>query len=98
MSKTSVKIEMQDETFIGQRLQVAREFRNFTQKQLSEKVVASPAFISLCEAQKKSPSKDLVDACAYVLGFKPAFFYEPVKDCFLEEQCSFRHQRSMGER
>ena len=85
--------------FCGDRLQVAREFRGLTQKQLSEEVAASPALVSLCEAgKKKDPAPDLVEAFASVLGFEPRFFYRAVDDLFLEDECSFRHRRAAPER
>jgi Zn-dependent peptidase ImmA (M78 family)/DNA-binding XRE family transcriptional regulator len=86
------------EVFWGDRLEVAREFKGLTQKELSEAVAASPALVSLCEAGKKNPSRDLVEAFADVLGFEPEFFYKEIKDVFREEQCSFRHRRSTPER
>jgi Zn-dependent peptidase ImmA (M78 family)/DNA-binding XRE family transcriptional regulator len=87
------------DVFWGERLQLAREFRGLTQKELGEKVAASPALISLCEAGKKrGPARDLVEACGAVLGFEPAFFYVSLDDVFREDQCSFRHRRTTPER
>jgi Zn-dependent peptidase ImmA (M78 family)/DNA-binding XRE family transcriptional regulator len=85
--------------FWGDRLQVAREFRGITQRELADEVAASPALISLCEKGKKPfPARDLVEALADVLGFEPEFFYAGIEDVFREEQCSFRHRRSTPER
>jgi Zn-dependent peptidase ImmA (M78 family)/transcriptional regulator with XRE-family HTH domain len=85
--------------FWGERLQVAREFRGLTQKELSAAVSASPALVSLCEAGKRNPSsRDLVEAFGAVLGFEPEFFYREIQDVFREEQCSFRHRRATPER
>src|SRR5438445_8265552 len=86
------------DVFWGERLQVAREFKGLTQKELSEAVAASPALVSLCESAKKNPSRDLVEAFGSVLGFEPDFFYAEIPDIFHEEQCSFRHRRSTPER
>jgi Zn-dependent peptidase ImmA (M78 family)/DNA-binding XRE family transcriptional regulator len=87
------------EVFWGERLQLAREFRGLTQTQLAEKVAASCALISLCEnGKKREPTRDLVEACADVLGFKPDFFYGPLEEVFREDECSFRHRRSTPER
>jgi Zn-dependent peptidase ImmA (M78 family) len=86
------------EVFWGERLQIAREFKGLTQKDLSEAVSASPALVSLAEAGKKNPSRDLVEAFGAVLGFEPEFFYGVLDDVFREEQCSFRHRRSTPER
>src|ERR1039458_2305214 len=90
---------MPTEAFFGERLQLAREFRSMTQKQLGDEVAASTALISLCETgKKKDPAADLVEACGSVLGFEPAFFYGTVHDVFRENECSFRHRRSAPER
>lgn len=90
---------MSSERFAGERLQLAREFRGLTQKQLGDEVAASPALISLCETGKKrDPVLDLVEACGAALGFHPDFFYRDIGDVFREEECSFRHRRSAPER
>jgi Zn-dependent peptidase ImmA (M78 family)/transcriptional regulator with XRE-family HTH domain len=87
------------EIFWGERLQLAREFRGLTQTQLAEKVAASCALISLCEnGKKREPTRDLVEACAEVLGFHPEFFHGQLEDVFREDECSFRHRRSAPER
>jgi Zn-dependent peptidase ImmA (M78 family)/DNA-binding XRE family transcriptional regulator len=84
--------------FWGTRLQIAREFRELTQKKLGDIVSASPALISMCETGQKKPSSDLVQAFAEVLKFEPEFFFHEVEDIFHAEQCSFRHRRSAQER
>lgn len=87
------------EVFWGERLQLAREFRGLTQKELGDKVAASCALISLCEnGKKRNPVRDLVEACADVLGFSSEFFYGPMEEVFREEECSFRHRRTTPER
>ena len=96
---SSARSAMRIDSFFGERLQLAREFRGKTQKQLGDEVAASPTLISLCETgKKKDPAADLVEACGSVLGFEPAFFYHPVQDVFRENECSFRHRRSSPER
>lgn len=88
-----------NEMFMGKRLQIAREFRGLTQKQIAEQVAASPALVSLCEAgKKKEPAPDLVEAFGVVLGFEPKFFYQPITELFLDQECSFRHRRTAPER
>jgi len=85
--------------FCGERLQLAREFRGWTQKQLGDEVAASHALISQYEnGKKKDPGSDLAEAFGSVLGFETEFFYRPVEDPFLEEECNFRHLRSASER
>ena len=88
-----------NEVFCGERLQLAREFRGFTQKKLGEEVAASVAMIARCETGRKSdPAPDLLEACAEVLGFESAFFHCGIDDLFLEKECSFRHRRSTPEK
>jgi len=85
--------------FVGERLQLAREFNDLTQKGVGWQVAASHALVSQYETGKrKDPTHDLVEAFADVLGFRPEFFYETVNDAFREEECSFRHRRSTPER
>lgn len=85
--------------FDGQRLQLAREFCDLTQKQLGDKVAASHALVSLCESGKRTePATDLVEAFGTVLGFETEFFYQPTSEIFREAECSFRHRRSTPER
>lgn len=85
--------------FWGERLQLAREFRGITQKNLGSEVAASYSLISLCESgQKRNPAPDLIEACGSVLGFEPSFFYVPLEDAFREDECSFRHRRATSER
>jgi Zn-dependent peptidase ImmA (M78 family)/transcriptional regulator with XRE-family HTH domain len=90
---------MLDEIFIGDRLQIAREFRGLTQGQLGCEVGASTTLISFCEAGKKSaPSPDLVQAFGEVLGFRIEYFYLPAGDVFRDTECHFRHRRSTPEK
>src|SRR5437016_5701191 len=84
--------------FWGARFQIAREFRELTQKSLGDIVSASPALISMCETGQKNPSADLVQAFAEVHKFEPKFLFHEIEDIFHEEQCSFRHRRSAQER
>lgn len=87
------------DVFWGERLQLAREFRGLTQKELGDQVAASCSLISLCETGKKrDPAPDLIEACGSVLGFEPAFFYGTLEDVFREDECSFRHRRTTPER
>lgn len=88
-------MQSQVETFSGSRLEIGRDYRGLTQTELAKRVAASVAQVSNCEKGKnKNPEEDLVGAFGEVLGFKPSFFYRPLEDPFLEEQCSFRHRRS----
>jgi Zn-dependent peptidase ImmA (M78 family)/transcriptional regulator with XRE-family HTH domain len=93
------KFQLQAGMFSGERLQLAREFKGLTQKQLGKDVAASHGLVSQYESgKKKEPSQDLVEAFGQILGFEPQFFYEPIADIFREEECSFRHRRSTAEK
>ncbi len=92
-------ISRSGEAFWGERLQLAREFRGLTQKDLGRQIAASSALISLCEnGKKQDPAPDLIEACGDVLGFSPSFFYGKIDDPFREDECSFRHRRTTPER
>ena len=89
---------MSSSEFCGERLELARTFRGLTQAALAREVSASNALISYYENGKQTaPPPDLVDAWGEVLGFQSAFFYEPLRDPFRDEECSFRHRRSAPE-
>ncbi len=92
-------MQLRDEGFRGERLELARDFRGLTQKDLALQIATSSAFISNCESYKKlDPSEDFVEACAEVLGFSRAFFYARIADPFQEAECSFRHRRTTPEK
>jgi Zn-dependent peptidase ImmA (M78 family)/transcriptional regulator with XRE-family HTH domain len=92
-------MQEQSETFFGERLTLARDFKNLTQKDLGNRVATSGATISYYETgKKKNPSPELVAAFADVLEVEPEFFFAPIADLFREEECSFRHRRSATEK
>lgn len=89
-----MSMQEQSEIFFCERLTLARDFKNLTQKDLGNRVATSGATISYYETgKKKNPSPDLVAAFADVLGVDPEFFFAPIADLFREEECSFRHRR-----
>ena len=84
--------------FCGEKLELGRTFRGMTQSALAKEVSASNALISYYENGKQTdPPSDLVEAWGEVLGFEPSFFFEPIQDPFLDEECSFRHRRTAPE-
>jgi Zn-dependent peptidase ImmA (M78 family)/transcriptional regulator with XRE-family HTH domain len=92
-------MNLSGEHFHGERLQLAREFRSLTQKELAEKICASHALISQYESGKKrSPSPLLVSSLVDELGFSEEFFYRKIEDSFLPHECSFRHRRAAAEK
>lgn len=97
MLKTGVS--QLNQRFRGEKLQLAREFRGLTQKQLAGSVSTSGAAVSLIEAGKRpNPSSDLVLAFSEALHFPSDFFFGEALEIFQETECHFRHRRSTSDR
>lgn len=86
------------DSFVPQRLAVARDFRGLTQQVLADRVGVSHEMISYLENGKREPTRTLTDALGQALGFDPQFFHQPLADPFYEKECNFRHRRSAPER
>lgn len=84
--------------FWGERLQLVREFRAYTQKEMGDLLGVSHALISDYEKGKRFPSADLLNSLSDKTGFVPDFFLRRIEDPFLETQCSFRHRRNTAGR
>ena len=69
------------ENFNGEILQLARQSRCLSQKELSIKVNMKQGIISKYETGKLSPDKDILKTISKVLGFPVNFF--------TQEKCSF---------
>lgn len=79
--------------FVGSRLELARSFEHLTLKALGTKVSASTSLLGHYEnGLRKQPADHLLAALAEVLKVKPDFFFEPLTDVWLEEECSFRRR------
>ncbi len=63
--------------WMGERLRLAREWRNLTGKQLAEKIGVQPSFISELENNHSNPSIETLDKIAKALGIVPAWFIDP---------------------
>jgi Zn-dependent peptidase ImmA (M78 family) len=75
--------------FCANNLRVARLFRGLTQRDLAEQVAVSEATIWQLE-RERSPGDSVLAALGDVLGFDEAFFFSPLQDEILEEECNFR--------
>lgn len=84
--------------FWGERLQLVREFRGFTQTEMGERLSISHALISDYEKGKRFPSSIVLNRLSSITGFLPDFFLRRVDDPFLDTECSFRHRRSTAGR
>lgn len=80
--------------FVGRRLGLARALGGVTQRELGEKVAATPGQISHIEKGSRQPSPDLLEALGEVLGFESEWFYMPILEEFQETECSFRKRAS----
>lgn len=63
--------------WLGERLRLAREWRNLTGKQLAEMIGVQPSFISELENNHSNPSLDTLDRISKALGIVPAWFIDP---------------------
>jgi Zn-dependent peptidase ImmA (M78 family)/transcriptional regulator with XRE-family HTH domain len=84
--------------FWGERLQLVREFRGLTQKEMGSLLGISHALISDYEKGKRFPARSILDALSAETGFLPEFFLRRIEDPFLDAECSFRHRRSTAGR
>ncbi len=74
----------------GEQLRLARLTHGYSLEQVGDLVGATRQFIHQLETGSRSPSDDLVDALADVLGVTPGFLAEPIPSTVRPEQCHFR--------
>lgn len=84
--------------FWGERLQLVREYRGLTQKEIGSRLGISNALISDYEKGKRFPSPKVINALSAETGFLPGFFLRRIDDPFLDSECSFRHRRTTAGR
>lgn len=84
--------------FVGEKLLVARTFRDMTQQELATKVSTSTSSLWQLENGVRAPSPDLLQALSEALGFEPAFFQDPFSDEVREDECNFRHRKAASQR
>ena len=92
------EVAKSNSSFWGERLQLVREFRGWTQKEFGELLGVSHALISDLENGKRSPTSQMLEILHTETGFLPDFFFNRLEDPFSETQCSFRHRRSTSEK
>lgn len=84
--------------FWGERLQLVREFRGLTQKEMGGLLHISHAVISDYEKGKRFPAPNVLETLSATTGFLPEFYLRRIEDPFLDSECSFRHRRSTAGR
>jgi len=86
-----------NDSFIGERLYIARSFKGMTQKDLAEQVVTTVSMISYLEKNQRKPAHDLIEAIGQVLGFEKDFFYQKHISKVKYEECNFRSLSNTSE-
>lgn len=74
----------------GEQLRLARLANGYSLEQVGDLVGATRQFIHQLETGSRSPSDELADALADVLGVTPAFLAQPIPSTVRPEQCHFR--------
>jgi Zn-dependent peptidase ImmA (M78 family)/transcriptional regulator with XRE-family HTH domain len=87
---TDTKTELR---FDGAKLKLARSFRGWTLTELGERVSTSAGYVHHLESGLKPPTEVMIQSLATALGFGTPFFYGPLRDELLEEECHFRSRR-----
>lgn len=74
----------------GEQLRLARLAHGYSLEEVGELIGATRQFIHQLETGSRSPSDEVVDALADVLGVTPAFLAQPIPSTVRPEQCHFR--------
>jgi Zn-dependent peptidase ImmA (M78 family)/DNA-binding XRE family transcriptional regulator len=74
----------------GEQLRLARLAHGYSLEEVGELVGATRQFIQQLETGSRSPSDEIVEALAYVLGVTQSFLAEPIPSTVRPEQCHFR--------
>lgn len=89
-----MKKRTDESAFVGRKLRLARSFHGFTQQELADAIGITHSWIGHAEAGQKAPSAELLAALSEQLGFKEHFFFTPLVDEFLDEDCYFRSRKT----
>lgn len=74
----------------GEQLRLARLAHGYSLEEVGELIGATRQFIHQLETGSRSPSDEVVDALADVLGVTPTFLAQPIPSTVRPEQCHFR--------
>jgi len=78
--------------FLGEQLRLARFARGFTLDELGQRVGATRQYLNQLENGGKTPTDEMAEALAIVLGVTRRFFWTHVSANIRPEQCHFRKQ------
>ena len=75
---------------LGQRIQLAREFKGISQKELCDILAElgkpiDPSYLSLLETDKRQPSIRTLAAVAVALGVDGTYLLDPIKEIYGEQ-------------
>lgn len=76
----------------GEQLRLARLAHGYSLEEVGELIGATRQFIHQLEIGSRSPSDEVIEALAYVLGVTSTFLAEPIPSTVRPEQCHFRGQ------
>jgi Zn-dependent peptidase ImmA (M78 family)/transcriptional regulator with XRE-family HTH domain len=82
-----------DLRFEGAKLRLARSFRGWTLSELGSQASMSAAYVHHFESGLRQPNEVFAKSLATALDFDVSFFYSPLRDELLEEECHFRSRR-----
>lgn len=82
----------------GARIKQVREFHNWIQHDLAERIKKSQSFLAQVETHWSKAPDDLVSALVFQSGFPPSFFEQPPDDGFPLGSLLFRAHADMPER
>lgn len=85
-------------SFNGSRLRIGRLFKEWSQRELADRVAVSHPLIAAYEKGHSEPKGDILAALAAVLNVEPEFFFDHGEDEFREEETNFRKRITAPDR
>lgn len=85
---------MENETFNGDRLRLARLLHGLTQADIGNSVTVTRQFVHQMESGSKQPARDVLSALCEALQVEESFFYTPTGNEVKAEQCHFRKRKT----
>lgn len=87
-------METHTNPFQPARLRLARLFHGLTHAELGARVSSSRQFLHQLESGIKTPNELMVNVLSEQLEVEPSFFFIPIAEDVVEQQCHFRKQRT----
>ena len=87
-------METHTNLFQPARLRLARLFHGLTHAELGARASSSRQFMHQLESGIKTPNELMVNVLSEQLEVDPSFFFTPIAEDVVEQQCHFRKQRT----